>query len=104
MSRDLVFSALGDAYRRLLLERLVAHGGLSLTELCEGVSISRQAVRKHIEVLEAADLVRAEKHGRVRQHFINPVPIHADALPWLQQFEDTPMSVLGHRHNPSSDA
>jgi DNA-binding transcriptional ArsR family regulator len=94
MSRDLVFSALGDAHRRLLLERLMARGGQTLSELSEGLPISRQAVRKHLDVLEAADLVSAERDGRKRLHSINPMPIHAEALPWLSQFESVPMGVL----------
>jgi DNA-binding transcriptional ArsR family regulator len=94
MSRDLVFSALSDPHRRLLLERLMVRGGQTLSDLSDGLMISRQAVRKHLDVLEAAELVSAERDGRKRLHYLNPVPIHSEALPWLNQFERVPMGVL----------
>ena len=72
----------------------MARGGQTLSKLSEGLPISRQAVRKHLDILEAADLVSTERVGRKSLHYINPMPVHADALPWLRQFEATPMSVL----------
>jgi DNA-binding transcriptional ArsR family regulator len=54
---DWVFKALADGSRRLLLDRLYANNGQTLTELCEHLEMTRQAVTQHLEVLEAANLV-----------------------------------------------
>ncbi|MDG3579505.1 metalloregulator ArsR/SmtB family transcription factor [Rhizobium sp. YJ-22] len=59
-----VFAALGDATRLALVTRLLAAGALSATALAEGQAISRQAIVKHLQVLEAARLVVHERHGR----------------------------------------
>lgn len=59
-----VFAALGDPQRILLVARLCQRGPLSVTHLTEGTSITRQAVTKHLRVLEAAGLARSEKSGR----------------------------------------
>ena len=76
MDDDLVFRALADASRRLLLDRLHARNGQTLVELCEGLDMTRQAVAKHVAILEEANLVSARRHGREKRHFINPVPIN----------------------------
>jgi DNA-binding transcriptional ArsR family regulator len=59
-----VFAALGDPQRMVLVSRLSRRGPLSLTDLTEGSSITRQAVTKHLRVLEAAGLARSERSGR----------------------------------------
>lgn len=59
-----VFAALGDPQRMMLVSRLCRKGPLSITHLTEGASITRQAVTKHLRVLEAAGLARSEKSGR----------------------------------------
>ena len=59
-----VFAALGDPQRMVLLSRLSRKGPLSVTHLTEGTTITRQAVTKHLRVLEAAGLARSEKSGR----------------------------------------
>lgn len=59
-----VFAALGDPQRMLLVSRLGAKGPLSVARLTEGTSITRQAVSKHLRVLEAVGLASAEKAGR----------------------------------------
>jgi len=84
--RNAVFSALADEYRRVLLERLRRRNGQTLSRLCDGLPISRQAVTKHLIALEEAGLVLTQRRGREKLHFLNPVPIHAVALRWLQQF------------------
>lgn len=71
MSRELrqsapVFAALGDETRLQLLARLSAHAPASITTLTEGSSLTRQAVTKHLRVLERAGLVRSEPAGRER--------------------------------------
>jgi DNA-binding transcriptional ArsR family regulator len=92
--RDAVFAALADEYRRVLLERLRRNNGQTLTRLCDGLPISRQAVTKHLVALEVASLVVSQKRGREKLHFLNPVPIHAVAMRWLRQFDAVKLEVL----------
>ncbi len=94
-TREMVFVALADPSRRLLLDRLRQRNGQTLSELCDGQTISRQAVTKHLTILEQANLVTSEKRGRERLHFLNPVPIHAVAMRWLRQFDELPLDTLG---------
>jgi DNA-binding transcriptional ArsR family regulator len=91
---DAVFRALADASRRLLLDRLHRRNGQTLVELCEGLDMTRQAVAKHLAILEEANLVATERHGREKLHFINPVPINAIAERWIRKFERRHLSAL----------
>jgi DNA-binding transcriptional ArsR family regulator len=93
-TREMVFVALADTSRRRLLDRLRHRNGQTLGELCEGQTISRQAVTKHLRILEEANLVISEKRGRERLHYLNPVPIHAVAMRWLKLFDALPMDAL----------
>lgn len=70
-----VFAALGDAQRLSLVRHLSGHGPASLTQLCAGKSISRQAVSKHLHVLEGAGLVRGERRGRESIWELRPTPM-----------------------------
>jgi DNA-binding transcriptional ArsR family regulator len=91
---DLVFKALADAGRRRLMDRLRVRGGRTLSELCEGMEMSRQAVTKHLVQLEEADLVAIRWQGREKFHYINPVPIHAIARRWIKPFEHLHLEAL----------
>ena len=93
---DAVFRALADASRRQLLDRLNARNGQSLRELSEGLDMSRQAVSKHLAVLEAAQLVTPVRHGRLRLHYLNPVPIHQMADRWIGRYERARLMALSH--------
>jgi DNA-binding transcriptional ArsR family regulator len=73
---DAVFKALADESRRELLDRLRADNGQTLGELCARLDMSRQAVSKHLAILEAANLVATVRRGREKLHYLNPVPIH----------------------------
>jgi len=84
---DAVFKALADATRRRLLDSLRARGGQTLGELCAHADMSRQAVSKHLAILEAANLVVARKSGRERLHYLNPVPINEIGERWIGRFE-----------------
>jgi len=84
---DAVFRALADASRRQLLDRLHNKNGQTLGELCEGLAMSRQAVTKHLAILENANVVVSKRQGREKLHFINPVPIHDIAERWIGKFE-----------------
>jgi DNA-binding transcriptional ArsR family regulator/8-oxo-dGTP pyrophosphatase MutT (NUDIX family) len=94
MSMDAAFRALADASRRALLDRLREKGGQSLGELCMGLSMSRQAVTKHLGILEAANLVSTRKEGRRKLHFLNPVPIHEIGKRWIGKFERPHLDAL----------
>jgi len=59
-----VFAALGDEVRLRLVTRLSEHGPLSIAKLTEGTDVTRQAVTKHLHVLEGAGLVRSSREGR----------------------------------------
>ncbi len=92
---DEVFRALADHSRRLLLDRLHARNGQTLSELCEGLAMTRQAVTKHLRVLEQANLVATLKQGREKLHYINPVPIHEIGERWIRKFERSRLDALG---------
>ena len=91
---DEVFKALADASRRLLLDRLRAKNGQTLNELCDGLDMTRQAVTKHLAVLEDANLVTSFKHGRAKLHYLNPVPIHQIGERWIKKFERAKLTAL----------
>ena len=91
---DEVFKALADASRRALLDRLHARNGQTLTELCDGLAMTRQAVTKHLAILETANLVTTLRHGREKLHFLNPVPIHQIGERWIRKFERAKLTAL----------
>ncbi|MFJ8312818.1 MULTISPECIES: ArsR/SmtB family transcription factor [unclassified Streptomyces] len=92
---DDVFRALADASRRRLLDRLRERNGQTLRELCEGLAMSRQAVSKHLAVLEAARLVRSVRRGREKFHYLDPVPIRELSDRWIGQYEHGRLEVPG---------
>jgi DNA-binding transcriptional ArsR family regulator len=94
MDQDAVFKALADTCRRQLLDRLHARNGQTLNELCEGLRMTRQAVTKHLAVLERANLIASRRVGREKLHFINPVPINDIAERWISKFEHRRLSAL----------
>ena len=91
---DAVFRALADPSRRRLLDRLYARNGQTLGELCQGLDMTRQAVAKHLAILEEANLVSSQRVGREKRHFINPVPINEIAERWISKFERPQLSAL----------
>jgi DNA-binding transcriptional ArsR family regulator len=91
---DLVFKALADPTRRKLLDRLHADNGQTLGELCERLAMTRQAVTKHLVLLEEANLVATLRRGREKLHYLNPVPIHEIAQRWIGKFERHRLQAL----------
>lgn len=91
---DKVFKALADPSRRQLLDSLHARNGQSLTELCQGLAMSRQAVAQHIGLLEEANLVAVQRQGREKLHYFNPVPIHDIYQRWISKFEQPRLEAL----------
>jgi DNA-binding transcriptional ArsR family regulator len=94
MNDDAVFRALADASRRQLLDRLHRENGQTLGELCQGLDMTRQAVAKHLAILEEANLVSVRRQGREKLHFINPVPINSIAERWISKFEAPRLNAL----------
>ena len=84
---DKVFKSLADASRRRLLDQLHAKNGQTLGELCEHMKMTRQAVTKHLKLLEEANLIAIQWQGREKRHFLNPVPILEIADRWISKYE-----------------
>lgn len=84
---DKVFKALAAPERRLLLDKLRAENGQTLSELCRHLDMTRQAVTKHLKLLEQASLVVPVWRGREKLHYLNPVPIHEIAERWIGKYE-----------------
>lgn len=83
---DAVFKALADASRRKLLDELHANNGQTLSELCAHLAMTRQAVTKHLILLEEANLVAIVWRGREKLHFLNPVPLHEIYERWIAKY------------------
>jgi DNA-binding transcriptional ArsR family regulator len=94
MSMDAVFRALADPVRRQLLDSLHARNGRTLSELCRGHDMTRQAITKHLGILEEANLVATRKRGREKLHYLNPVPIHQIADRWIGKYERSRLRAL----------
>ena len=83
-----VFKALADPTRRVLLDELQERNGQTLFELCNrlisrhGLSSSRQAVSQHLDVLEAAGLVRTRRVGRYKFHDLDTSPLKTITDRW----------------------
>ena len=84
---DEVFKALADASRRKLLDELHKRGGRTLGDLCQHLDMTRQAVTKHLVLLETANLVATVWHGREKLHYLNPVSLHEIYERWIAKYE-----------------
>ena len=91
---DKVFKALADETRRELLDRLRADNGQTLGQLCGHLAMTRQAVTKHLVLLEEANLVATVRRGREKLHYLNPVPINEIADRWIGKFERQRLRAL----------
>ena len=91
---DLLFKALADPTRRKLLDMLYAKDAQTLSELCERLDMTRQAVTQHLGVLEAANLVATSRRGREKLHFLNPVPLQEIYERWIAKFEKPRLKAL----------
>jgi DNA-binding transcriptional ArsR family regulator len=92
---DAVFRALADPTRRQLLDSLHARNGQTLNALCAEMDMTRQAVTKHLAILEEANLVTTVRKGREKEHYLNPVPINEIADRWIGKFERGRLTALG---------
>jgi DNA-binding transcriptional ArsR family regulator len=91
---DAVFKALADASRRKLLDVLHKNSGQTLGELCEHLDMTRQAVTKHLALLETANLVATLWRGREKLHYLNPVPLHEISERWIGKYERHRLQAL----------
>ena len=91
---DLVFRALADATRRLLLDQLYERDGRTLTELESELAMTRFGVMKHLRILEDAGLVVTRRSGREKLHFLNPVPIRLIHDRWIDKYTERHVSAL----------
>ena len=91
---DAVFKALADASRRKLLDRLFKNNGQRLSELCAHLDMTRQAVTKHLVLLEEANLVATVWRGREKLHYLNPVPLHEIYDRWIGKYERHRLQAL----------
>jgi DNA-binding transcriptional ArsR family regulator len=83
-----VFKALADPTRRTILDELTDRDGQTLFELCarlllkHGIDSTRQAISQHLEVLEAAGLVRVKREGRYKFHYLDSEPLRQITERW----------------------
>jgi DNA-binding transcriptional ArsR family regulator len=91
---DAVFKALADASRRKLLDVLHRDNGQTLGELCGHLKMSRQAVTKHLVLLEKANLIATVWRGREKLHYLNPVPLHEIYERWIEKYERDRLQAL----------
>jgi uncharacterized protein YndB with AHSA1/START domain/DNA-binding transcriptional ArsR family regulator len=92
---ELVFKALADPSRRMLLDRLFTRDGQTLGQLCAEVKLTRFGVMKHLKVLEAAGLVTTRRSGREKLHYLNPVPIRLVHDRWITKYAEPWVGALG---------
>jgi DNA-binding transcriptional ArsR family regulator len=83
-----LYKALADPTRRAILDELSERDGQTLFELCNrlatkhGLGSSRQAISQHLDVLEAAGLVRTRRQGRYKFHDLDTTPLEAIIERW----------------------
>ncbi len=91
---DKIFKALADSSRRKLLDYLRKKNGQKLNELCVDLDMTRQAVSKHLKILEDANLITIIWKGREKLHYLNPVPIHEISTRWIRKYETQKLDAL----------
>src|SRR4051812_34859405 len=91
---DRVFKALADPTRRHLLDRLFERDGRTLTELEEGLEMTRFGVMKHLRLLEEAGLVVSRRQGREKHHYLNAGPIRLIHDRWIDKYRERQVTAL----------
>ena len=79
-----IFAALGDTTRLALVRTLSAGGARSIAALSAGTGLTRQAVTKHLRVLEGVGLVESVRHGRETRFAFRPEPVN-DLRGWIEE-------------------
>ena len=72
----------------------IYRNGQTLNALCERTDMTRQAVTKHLAILEEANLITTVRNGREKEHYLNPVPINEIAERWIGKFERGRLTAL----------
>jgi len=85
---DAVFLALANSFRRQLMDLIAARPGCTLSQIQSEFDISRIGLMKHLQALIDANLVIAEKQGRVRPLYLNAVPLQLIHERWSEQYRD----------------
>ena len=111
MDEDLVFKALADPIRRLLMDALFERDGRPLAELTDlvqsRVDMTRFGVAKHLRILEEAGIVTTRRQGREKLHHLNPVPIQQIHERWIGKYTDRAgiaSALLQLKHVVESDS
>ena len=84
-----VFKALADPTRQVIIDELASRDGQTLFEICvrltagHGLAMSRQAVSQHLALLEEAGLIRTERMGRSKFHFLDLSPLETAVKRWI---------------------
>jgi uncharacterized protein YndB with AHSA1/START domain/DNA-binding transcriptional ArsR family regulator len=100
---ELVFKALADPTRRLMLDRLREHNGQTLRELCGCLDMARQSATQHLDILERANLVTVVRRGRERLHYLNPAPIHEIEERWISGFDKPRLQAISAIKNQAEE-
>lgn len=86
-----VFKALADPTRRKILDVLAEEDPQTLYEICSrltmqhGIGSTRQAISQHLDVIEEAGLIRTERRGRFKLHYLDTTPLDEIAQRWSQK-------------------
>jgi DNA-binding transcriptional ArsR family regulator len=80
---DAVFAALADSTRRTVLRTVVTDGPITATVIADDLPVSRQAIAKHLQVLQGAGLVRAERAGRESRYEATTAALRS-AVDWIE--------------------
>ena len=91
---DRVFKALADPTRRHLLDQLYVRDGRTLSDLESELEMTRFGVMKHLRLLEDAGLVVTRRQGRLKLHYLNPVPIRLVHDRWIDKYTEHRVSAL----------
>jgi DNA-binding transcriptional ArsR family regulator len=89
---DAVFAAIADSTRRLIIDELSERDGQTLFEICvrlaqrHRLGMSRQAVSKHLAILEEAAIVSTQWQGRTKLHHLNRAPLREAHDNWLIRY------------------
>ena len=107
-----VFDALGAPVRRAILDELCDRDGQTLFELCarlmmkHQISLTRQGISQHLDILESAGLIVTERQGRYKFHNIKTDPLKAIDSRWLpkSQRRDEDDQDRAHKHSRGRSA
>nr|WP_255769343.1 helix-turn-helix domain-containing protein [Maritalea mediterranea] len=85
----MLFKALADYNRRMILQAVVDQPEINLTDLCSFFPMSRFAIMKHISVLVSAELLTVESDGKFKRYRAQLAPLESHLMPWLHQLNST---------------